>query len=54
MSDFNWAIQKLKEGKKVRRKDWGNKELRGSLNGKTHICFEVIGNKFENLELLKC
>ena len=29
MANFNQAIQWLKEGKKVRRKDWGNKPLYG-------------------------
>ena len=25
--NFQWAIQQLKEGKKVRRKDWGNPDF---------------------------
>lgn len=40
MADFNQAIQWLKEGKKVRRKYWGNKELRGYMVDRNHIYFQ--------------
>ena len=30
MANFQTAIKWLKEGRKVRRKDWGNKELHGT------------------------
>ncbi len=32
LGNFQQAIQWMKEGKKVRRKDWGNKKLRGRLD----------------------
>ena len=39
--DFNWAIKKLKEGKKVRRKHWFNDRF---------ICFNDVGDTIDGPE----